>query len=47
MPASTEVSGVVTEVSFKNGAAELVIGDSRVSVGDVISIVDSAGGSAP
>jgi flagellar basal-body rod modification protein FlgD len=36
--ATTRVSGVVTQVSYENGAAELVVGDTRVGFGDVISI---------
>lgn len=39
VPVSSTVTGVVSEVSFKNGSAELVVGESRVAVGDVVSIV--------
>lgn len=37
---SSSVTGVVSEVSFKSGSAELLVGDSRVAIGDVVSIVD-------
>lgn len=41
--------GVVTGVSFKNGYAELMIGEQRVNPGDVIDVLDSdsATGGAP
>lgn len=39
VPISSSVTGVVSEVSFKSGSAELVVGESRVALGDVVSIV--------
>ncbi len=36
--ATTSVSGRVTGVTFENGTPELLMGDLRVSLGDVISI---------
>ena len=36
--ASTRVSGLVTEVTYENGAPEVVVGGSRVPLGDVTSI---------
>lgn len=38
VPASTTISGMVTEISYENGAPEVVIGDTRVLLGDVTSI---------
>jgi len=36
--ASTRVSGVVTQVSYESGAPELIVGESRILLGDVTSI---------
>jgi flagellar basal-body rod modification protein FlgD len=38
VPASTQVSGLVSEVTFENGAAEVVVGGARVSLADVTQI---------
>jgi len=37
--ATTEMSGVVTGVSFSNGYAELLLGDQRVKPSDVIQVI--------
>jgi flagellar basal-body rod modification protein FlgD len=36
--ADTEVSGVVSQLSFKNGTAALIVGGAEVSLTDVVSI---------
>jgi flagellar basal-body rod modification protein FlgD len=36
--ASTEVSGLVSEVAYTNGTPEIVIGDARVGISDVTSV---------
>jgi flagellar basal-body rod modification protein FlgD len=36
--ASTRVAGVVSEVAFDGGTAELVIGGARISLGDVVAV---------
>jgi flagellar basal-body rod modification protein FlgD len=36
--ASTEVSGVVSEVAYSNGTPEVVIGDAHVGISDVTSV---------
>jgi flagellar basal-body rod modification protein FlgD len=38
VPVSTQVSGLVSEVTFENGAAEVVVGGARVSLADVTQI---------
>jgi flagellar basal-body rod modification protein FlgD len=38
VPASTEVTGMVTEVTYENGAPEVVVGGAHVSLADVTSI---------
>ena len=38
IPSSTVVSGVVTKVSYENGVPELMMGSTRVLLGDVTSI---------
>lgn len=35
---STSISGVVTEVNYTSGLPELVVGNARISLGDVVSI---------
>lgn len=37
---ATELSGIVTEVAYDSGTAQLVVGDSRVAFGDVVSIAE-------
>jgi flagellar basal-body rod modification protein FlgD len=37
---STRLTGVVSQVAYENGQAELVVGDSRVDFSDVISIAN-------
>jgi flagellar basal-body rod modification protein FlgD len=36
---SSRVQGMVNEVSFENGVAELVVGKSRISLTDVVSVL--------
>jgi flagellar basal-body rod modification protein FlgD len=36
--ATTKVSGVVTKVTYENGLPEVVVGDSRIPLGDVTTI---------
>jgi flagellar basal-body rod modification protein FlgD len=38
VPASSEVSGLVTEVTYENGAPEVVVGGAHVALSDVTSI---------
>ena len=38
VPASTEVSGLVTEVTYEHGAPEVVVGGAHVQLADVTSI---------
>jgi flagellar basal-body rod modification protein FlgD len=38
VPVSTEVSGLVTEITYENGAPEVVVGGAHVSLADVTSI---------
>jgi flagellar basal-body rod modification protein FlgD len=38
VPASTEVSGLVTEVTNENGAPQVVVGGAHIPLGDVTSI---------
>jgi flagellar basal-body rod modification protein FlgD len=38
VPATTQVSGVVSEVSYQNGAAEVLVDGARVSLADVTQI---------
>jgi flagellar basal-body rod modification protein FlgD len=38
VPASTQVSGLVTEVSYERGAPQVVVGGARIPLGDVTSI---------
>jgi flagellar basal-body rod modification protein FlgD len=40
--ASTEVSGVVSEVAYTNGTPEIVIGEAHVGIGDVTSVAQEA-----
>lgn len=40
--ASTEVSGLVSEVAYSNGTPEVVIGDAHVSLSDVTSVAQEA-----
>jgi flagellar basal-body rod modification protein FlgD len=37
---STRLTGIVSQVAYENGEAELVVGDSRFEFGDVISIAN-------
>lgn len=38
VPVSTEVSGLVSEITYENGAPEVVVGGAQVSLADVTSI---------
>jgi flagellar basal-body rod modification protein FlgD len=38
VPASTEASGLVTEVTYENGAPQVVVGGAQIPLGDVTSI---------
>jgi flagellar basal-body rod modification protein FlgD len=38
VPVSTEVNGLVTEITYENGAPEVVVGGAHVSLSDVTSI---------